>query len=586
LLVAGAAITLTPICAWYASMDTPFYEEGTGEADYYWPYSFAFMPVLKLVGVHPNHEADTGQPAQEPAAQVGKADKPPVAGGSPSARGSEARAGQKGGFLLRLLPDYVTSSWKLLSPAERQGAVARVLRYYRTLILPIALALGALLASLVALNRSAPDRRRMGRLPYLINLLGVLVVAIFIGLVEVAYAPEQLLLRRLMLSLGTLILLSAVFWAVVCHIRRWHDLGRSGWYTLLLVIPLANVFIQIYLLSARAVPAGSTGAEDSAARAGQSFVLLFALWWLLDMSFCFISPHSYEQYYLPLNASGAMLGSYLVGLYAYRLRVDRDRARWRVLGLAGLLVMIILSWHIFFGVTRSPHTGARQAKPYRGYLQKWEEIRGRPRYPPEFLAKYIPQYHVRSQADEYAWLFTAEYIRERSQPNDTVYVWGWFSGINVEAQRFSPAPKAFEGTMHTLTPEKLQKRIQEILAAFERQPPKFIVDARKIHFPNNRPPLELWPTFFTAEVSKGASFLPTDDATVKTYDRVWMEFLRRNCGADEARRYEALAPLRKYIRENYRVAEPRGYVAAQFPSFGLPTQAHELFELQTVFVRK
>ena len=41
LLVAGAAIILTPIAMWYISMDTPLY---------YWPYSFAFGPVLKARG--------------------------------------------------------------------------------------------------------------------------------------------------------------------------------------------------------------------------------------------------------------------------------------------------------------------------------------------------------------------------------------------------------------------------------------------------------------------------------------------------------------------------------------------------------
>ncbi len=41
LLVAGAMITLTPICVWYASMGTPLY---------YWPYSFALGPVFKLAG--------------------------------------------------------------------------------------------------------------------------------------------------------------------------------------------------------------------------------------------------------------------------------------------------------------------------------------------------------------------------------------------------------------------------------------------------------------------------------------------------------------------------------------------------------
>jgi 4-amino-4-deoxy-L-arabinose transferase-like glycosyltransferase len=455
LLVAGAAITLIPICGWYRSMGTPLY---------YWPYSFVLGPVFKLAGADLKYVADTGE-APTPAPQVQTARK------------------QDDSLILRLLPGYVSDSWRMLGPAERKEALVRVLRYYRVLILPIALALGALAARAIIVWR----RRRTP-----------------------AKAQSE------------------------------EDMGR--------------------------------------------FVPLFALWWFFDMAFVWISPHSYEQYYLPLNASSAMLGSYFVGLYAHRLRTDRDGPRWVVLGLVGLIAMIVLSWHIFFGITKSPHSGAAYGKPSRGYQQRWEEITGRPEYPPELLAKYVPQYQVRCSLDEYSWRLTAEYVRQHSQPDDTMYVWGWVPGLYVQAQRLSPTPKAFEGTMHTLPPAQLRERTQEILAAFAKHPPKYIVDARKDHFPWNRPPLELWP-IITLAGGKKVSFLPTDEATVKTYDGMWGSVLRERYGDDEARRYEALAPLRKYIMQNYRVVEPQGYRPAR-TRLGLPTLVHEMFELHTVFVRK
>jgi len=34
-------------------------------------------------------------------------------------------------------------------------------------------------------------------------------------------------------------------------VRRLHDLGKSGWYVLLLIIPLVNFFFQLYLLFAK-----------------------------------------------------------------------------------------------------------------------------------------------------------------------------------------------------------------------------------------------------------------------------------------------------------------------------------------------
>ena len=49
-------------------------------------------------------------------------------------------------LILKLLPGYVSDSWRLLGPAERKEAFRRVLRYYGVLILPIALAAGAVFA--------------------------------------------------------------------------------------------------------------------------------------------------------------------------------------------------------------------------------------------------------------------------------------------------------------------------------------------------------------------------------------------------------------------------------------------------------
>ena len=419
LLVAGAAITLTPICIWYASMDTPLH---------YWPYSFALSPVFKLAGIEMGYVADTGQ-AQEPAksdGEVAPASAPP----------QEARAAQDDGLIMRLLPTYVSESWRLLGPEARAEALRRVFRYYRVLILPIALAIGAIVARIIVLLRTKHGKAQ-------------------------------------------------------------------------------------------------TQAADDPGR----FVLLFAIWWFLDMAFCLISPHSYEQYYLPLNASGAVLGSYLIGLFAHKFRTGRDRPRWTVLGLLGLLAMIVLSWHIFFGLTWWPYGGGPatdrstgQPARVKGYVQKWEETH---------------------QDGQQAWAVIGEHIRKNSQPTDTIYVWGWFPGIYVQAQRLSPTPKAFEGMMHMLPPEQFRERIQEILYAFEKNPPKFIVDTRKVHFPLTRPPLELWPK--TAD-----GFLPPQEDTMRQFDRMYADLLREKVDPVEAVRYEIMEPFRRYVMMNYRIVRDIG----------------------------
>ena len=165
-----------------------------------------------------------------------------------------------------------------------------------------------------------------------------------------------------------------------------------------------------------------------------------------------------------------------------------------MLGLVGLLAMIMLSWNIFFGLTRYPYSGRtaldqRTGQPIRikGYVQRWQEI---------------------AANDQYAWKQVGDYICQNSQPTDTMYVWGWIPGIYVQAQRMSPTPKAFEGMMHILPPQQLADRVHEIVTAFEKNPPKFIVDTRKVHFPWTRPPLELWPSF--ANGARLLTSLPRD----------------------------------------------------------------------------
>jgi len=200
-------------------------------------------------------------------------------------------------------------------------------------------------------------------------------------------------------------------------------------------------------------------------------------------------------------------------------------------GLVGLLLMIIMSQHIFFGIKKSAHTGAiyrnRAGNPEKrnGYAQKLNEV---------------------SRHQQYPWMLVGEHIRNNSTQNDKIYVWGWVPGIYVAAQRLSPAPKAFEGTMHTLSPEVLSERIDEILSAFEKEPPKFIVDSLKSHFPWDRPPLELWP-----RTQKG--FLPAVPQIAGQYDVMYAKMLHENIEPDEALRYEAMKPFREFVMKNYNI---------------------------------
>ena len=276
----------------------------------------------------------------------------------------------------------------------------------------------------------------------------------------------------------------------------------------------------------------------------EKFWLLLAVWWVLDMGFVWVSPRPYEQYYLPLCASGATLGGYLLWLYSEKYKAAKSKGAWVAVGAVGVLCAILMAQHIYFGLAKSPYSGAvyknRQGQPEkrRGYVQQLERVK------------------VRKSGQLGGWEVLGDYIRERSSKEDQIYVWGWFPGIYVRAQRFSPARRAFESDMHVKGPGRLSKEMAIMVKAFSDSPPKFIVDTRKIHFPNDRPPLELWPV--VPKGAKKAGFLEPDARKIAAYDSAYEKELAKRHGEDEAGRYRAMKTLRDFVMNNYRIVRMFG----------------------------
>lgn len=284
--------------------------------------------------------------------------------------------------------------------------------------------------------------------------------------------------------------------------------------------------------------------EDRVRFVGAEGILLFAIWWSLDMLFVWISPRSYEEYYLPLNASAAMTGGYGLAWYRDRFNSAAFKIPWLAGGMIAGLISLILVWPIFGGLSVSPYSGKPYERPARGYAQRLEEIRQRKQNQPP-------------------WERVAQVIREQSRPNDGIFVWGWYPGIYVQAQRLSPAPKAFESDMHVISPEQLATEVFGILKGFTGQMPAFIVDSRKSEFPWDRRPLELWPTM------QDGRFIPNQPAAIAEYDAAYRKFLLNSSGQDEMLRYDAMEPLRKFIREHYEIVNDRAF-----------TPQHVLFRLK------
>jgi 4-amino-4-deoxy-L-arabinose transferase-like glycosyltransferase len=318
-----------------------------------------------------------------------------------------------------------------------------------------------------------------------------------------------------------------------------------------LILPVALALISFLIWAVKQIinlkSKISNLKSRQAAPVYEKFVLLFGLWWILDMAFVWISPRGYEQYYLPLNASAAMTGGYLIALYQDKVRASNYYPGWIVAGLAGMVVMIAMSWQIVFGITVSPFSGKPYGEHVRGYVQKWPEVR------------------QLVNGEKMIWQVVGDYIREHSRPDDGMYVWGWFPGIYIRAERFCPSPAAFESSMHTKAPQTLAEDMNNLLVSFKKKKPVFIVDSRKQEFPNDRPPLPLWPVRIT---NTGKIELVQDnDEEIDRFDAQYAQVLAESFKDGEADRYKAMKPMRDFIRRNYKIINKGQY--GQFILFEL-----------------
>jgi hypothetical protein len=307
-------------------------------------------------------------------------------------------------------------------------------------------------------------------------------------------------------------------------------------YYLALCLPVTLALGAIIVGISRMIAGLLNRQQPAFAKTGYGrFLLLLVPWWLLDMAFVWISPASYEQYYLPLTVSGAMTGGFLIAVWRDKLAGAAFKTKWVVMGIAGLIAMIAMSWHIFFGLTRSPYTAIKYPEKRNGYLQRWNEIAQR------------KQAGYRGY-----WEVAGEYIRDRTRPDDKIYVWGWVPGVYLSAQRFAPTPSAFESEMHTMPPERLQQVIDGLLDSFNREMPKYIVDSRKQHLPLDRFKFELWPIINYNRQGR-PQFLPPDDQSVATFEQQWAKLTQNRFGDEEMRRFEIMGKFRKFIMEHYEI---------------------------------
>jgi hypothetical protein len=302
-------------------------------------------------------------------------------------------------------------------------------------------------------------------------------------------------------------------------------------YYAILKLPVAVAMASILAVLLRAIFRAVK--KIHAMESQDQMALFMAIWWFLDMGMIWVSPRSYEQYYLPMCASAAMLGGYGIWRFMEQFNPIRSFAG-KILTPAALLLMAGMVWPIFAGITHSPFSGQSYGQRSRGYAQTWTST----------WAKL-------DQKEVAPWEQLGDYIRTHSGPEDRIYVWGWYPGIYVRAQRFSASPQAFEGNMHILKKWTFRDTLKRILDGFSQHPPKFIVDSRKREFPWNVPPLELWPQVPKELQGNQRGFLSTDPVQIQRFEMSYSEFLAKQASPEEAGRFEVMKPFRDYVMQNY-----------------------------------
>jgi 4-amino-4-deoxy-L-arabinose transferase-like glycosyltransferase len=358
-------------------------------------------------------------------------------------------------------------------------------------------------------------------------------------------------------------------------------------------------------------PEATTGTYEKQA---DSFVLLLGLWWMLDMVFVWVSPRSYVEYFLPIGASGAMLAAYAV------YRCSKRPAGLLLLLSIWLIIDLVLVWVIptesfpYFACRAAKVVGAYWSKfglqciPLAAIIMLCVFMRNKKPHPARVVIAALVCFGMffwwnagnirlfnqrisdlsqrRQQNLLQEWEQVGRYIRQNSSPDDGLYVWGWIPGIYVQAQRFSPAPRPSYSNMHSDRALQVRNEINQLLEKLQANPPLYIVDTQKFHYPYyDHPNFDLWPRWIEGksrrfdlryhplQPKQKTKLLSIEDST--TFRQAYLKQVEdltyalltspnrkggavepeqaRTMAETERRRHEKMYPLREFVMANYKL---------------------------------
>lgn len=103
---------------------------------------------------------------------------------------------------------------------------------------------------------------RLNRKPFLLRGLVLGILSLILSSVMGGLAETSSTVLHLVSLLMLPLILVCAAGSLTLIIRRWHDLGKSGWFTLLLLIPLLNFLVMLYLWFVRGTAGPNAYGED------------------------------------------------------------------------------------------------------------------------------------------------------------------------------------------------------------------------------------------------------------------------------------------------------------------------------------
>ena len=103
---------------------------------------------------------------------------------------------------------------------------------------------------------------RLNRKPFLLRGLVLGILSLILSSVMGGLAETSSTVLHLVSLLMLPLILVCAAGSLTLIIRRWHDLGKSGWFTLLLLIPLLNFVVMLYLWFVRGTAGPNAYGED------------------------------------------------------------------------------------------------------------------------------------------------------------------------------------------------------------------------------------------------------------------------------------------------------------------------------------